>query len=151
MQLPLTALHHLQSPRRKKREKKLPRKKFIFIGRFEKTVSQLWSLQAGIVLIISLYFHNFFSSSAASCSTSWGATYSYHKLEVMFESITANKSSSKHRSDQNTEERRCVSMHCSHDVYIYYLGTGRIPGKELDGRVLAFLPPNMRTTGASWH
>lgn len=124
----------------------------MFIGRFDNALSQLWSPQGGIVLITSLHFHHFFSSSGGSLGhTMRSYIYSYHKLEIPFDSITANKSSSKHRSDQNTEERRrCVSTHCSRDIYyICYIGPGRIPGKELYSCVLAFPPPNTRTIGAS--
>lgn len=69
-----------------------------------------------------------------------------------FDSLTANKYSSKHNSGQNTEEgRRCVATHCSYHMYRYYIGTGMIAGKGLYSHTPTFTPLNTGAPAASWY
>jgi len=70
----------------------------------------------------------------------------------MFNALTANKSSGKHSSDQNTEGgRRCVSTHNSYDVYVYCIGTDMIVGRGLYSHVLSFTLLSTGALGASWY
>lgn len=64
----------------------------------------------------------------------------------MFNSLVANKSSSKHSSDQNAEEgRRCVSTHCSLTWVCTITSTDMITGKGLDSHMSVFRPQHRGT------